>query len=134
MKILLVNPAQIHNYMAKTANSFLVPQNTLAHLAALTPDCDVEIKDELVEPVDLDTDADLIGITTLTDNVVRAYQLADAFRARGKVVVLGGAHATAVPHEALRHADAVVAGEAEDLWPKLVREARVQKPSGLYRS
>ena len=135
MKILLVNPAQTHNYMAKTANSFLVPQNTLAHVAALTPSCDVEIQDELVESIDLDTDADLVGITTLTDNVVRAYELADAFRARGKTVVFGGAHATAVPGEALAHADAIVAGEAEGLWPRLVEEAiRGKKPSGLYRS
>lgn len=135
MKILLVNPAQTHNYMAKTANTFLVPQNTLAHLAALTPDCDVEIQDELVETIDFDTKADLVGITVLTDNAVRAYQVADAFRARGKTVVMGGAHATAVPAEALAHADAVVAGEAEDLWRKLVAEAQSGKPpSGLYHS
>jgi len=135
VRILLVNPAQTHNYMAKTSNSFLVPQNTLAHLAALTPDCEVSVVDELVEPVDLDAETDLVGITTMTDNVVRAYQLADAFRARGRKVVLGGAHATAVPDEALQHADLVVAGEADELWPALVAAEREgRSPTGLARA
>jgi len=134
LRILLVNPAQLSNYMAKTARTFLVPQNTLSMVAALTPDDEVTVIDELVEDVPLDTPADLVGITALTDNVIRAYQLADAFRARGVPVVMGGAHPSAVPQEALQHADAVVAGEAEGTWERVVELVRAGgRPQGVYQ-
>jgi len=52
-----------------------------------------------------------------------AYRIADVYRTRGVKVVLGGMHASALPDEALEHADAVVVGEAEDAWPELLRDA-----------
>lgn len=133
MKILLVNPAQKTQHMNKTSRSLLVPQLTLAQLAALTPNDEVHIQDELVEDIDFAESADIVGVTCMTDNAQRAYQIADGFRAMGRTVVMGGAHPTARPKEALQHCDAVVTGEAEGIWERVVDEARAgKKPQGLY--
>lgn len=129
MKVLLVAPFQ------RPQNSRplrpLFPPLGLLMVAALTPKpWEVELVDEAVSPVNLDTDADIVGITATTARAPRAYELADAFRARGKTVVLGGIHPSALPEEAAQHADAVVIGEAELTWPRLLQDflqGRVQK-------
>jgi radical SAM superfamily enzyme YgiQ (UPF0313 family) len=54
---------------------------------------------------------------------LHAYEMADAFRRLRAPVVMGGPHATALPEEAAEHADAVVIGEAEDTWPRLLEDA-----------
>jgi radical SAM superfamily enzyme YgiQ (UPF0313 family) len=98
---------------------------TLTTLAALIP-ADfphvVELFDEGIADVPLDLDADLVGITIITGTAPRAYELADQFRARGIVVVLGGPHVTLIPADAQPHADAIVVGYAEDTWPQLLRD------------
>ena len=87
-------------------------------IAALTPPkYSVTHTDEIVEAVRFDQSADIVGITAPTPSALHAYGLAREFRRRGVPVVIGGAHATALPEEASRHADAVVVGEAEDTWP-----------------
>lgn len=96
---------------------------TLTTLASLVPtsiQADIEIIDEGIEDVDLDLQADLIGMTVITGNAVRAYELADHFRARKIPVVLGGPHVTLVPDDAQPHADCIVVGYAEEAWPKLL--------------
>jgi radical SAM superfamily enzyme YgiQ (UPF0313 family) len=99
------------------------PGLNLAILAAITPPhVEVRIVDESVEPVDLDSDADLVGITAMTNMAPAAYKLADLFRQRGKKVVLGGVHVTVCPDEAQEHADAVVVGEAEPIWKELIAD------------
>src|SRR5579864_3245550 len=98
---------------------------TLTTLAALVPpDLDVETRifDEGIEDVDLGLEADLIGMTVITGSAPRAYELSAHFRARGIPVVLGGPHVTLIPEDAQPHADAVVAGYAEDTWPQLLRD------------
>ncbi|RXL62840.1 radical SAM protein, partial [Citrobacter sp. AAK_AS5] len=65
---------------------------------------------------------DLIGMTVITGSAARAYELAAAFRARGKTVVLGGPHVTLLPDEAQAHADAICVGYAEESWPRLLRD------------
>ena len=78
--------------------------------------------------------ADVVAITAMTAQAVRAYEIADAFRSRGKTVVMGGFHASNLPDEALGHVDAVVVGEAEAVWPRLLadfEEGRLQK---VYRA
>src|SRR5207302_3286377 len=82
---------------------------------------DVTIQDEGVQPLDLDFEADLVGITAITGTALRAYRIADELRAKGYTVVLGGVHATLLPDEAARHADALVLGYAERSWPELLR-------------
>ena len=64
----------------------------------------------------------LVAITCLTSAALHAYRLADLFRAAGSTVVLGGPHVTALPDEALRHADSVIIGEAESVWPGVLSD------------
>src|SRR5262249_56543185 len=75
-------------------------------------------------PLDRDCGADLVGITAITGTAQRAYRIADTLRAKGHAVVLGGVHATLLPDEAARHADAVVTGYAETSWPEVLRDFR----------
>ena len=99
----------------------LVPTLTLPYLAALTPPSwSITIADDNYGEVDLASSVDLVGISVSTMGAVRAYELADVFRARGVPVVLGGWHATLLPDEAAAHADAVVVGEADDTWATLL--------------
>jgi radical SAM superfamily enzyme YgiQ (UPF0313 family) len=129
MKIQLLSPAgEIHRNgtgIFKTALRYA--PLTLTTLAALVPDelhADITIQDEGVQPLDLDFDADLVGITAITGTAPRAYAIADQLRARGHTVVIGGVHATLLPDEAARHADALVLGYGEKSWPQLLRDFR----------
>ncbi len=96
---------------------------TLPTLAALVPEelhAEVVCIDEGIHDVDLDIQADLIGLTVITGTATRAYELAAHFRKRGIAVVLGGPHVTLVPDDAQPHADSIVIGYAEDEWPQLL--------------
>jgi radical SAM superfamily enzyme YgiQ (UPF0313 family) len=113
---------------------FRLPNLGLLRVAALTPpEWDVKIVDEKIEPLDLNQPADLVGITTMTTTVKRGYQIADHFRRRGIKVVMGGMHVSCLPQEALNHCDAVVAGEAEILWPALLQNLAQNVLKSLYR-
>jgi radical SAM superfamily enzyme YgiQ (UPF0313 family) len=83
----------------------------------------VKIVDEAFAPDDINEEVDLVGITVMTDLALRAYHIADTYRQQGVRVVMGGIHPTVLPSEALQHADAVVIGEAEGVWPKLLWDA-----------
>ncbi|MBL8155544.1 MAG: B12-binding domain-containing radical SAM protein [Anaerolineae bacterium] len=101
-----------------------VPPITGIHLAGITPaQYDVRVIHQQVEPVDLDSDADLIALSFFSGFALEAYRLAQAFKARGKMVVAGGPHVTFWPEEALRYCDAVVTGEAESVWAELLADA-----------
>ena len=98
---------------------------TLTTLAALIPQdiqADVTIYDEGIETLPDELRADLIGITLITGNAPRSYELADEFRKRGIPVALGGPHVTLLPQEASAHADAICVGYAEQSWPRLLRD------------
>lgn len=113
----------------------MFPRLSLPLLASLTPpEIQVEIIDEHFEDIPFDAPADLIGIGFMTLHAPRAYQIGDEFRKRGKKVVMGGIHASTLPEEALEHADAVVVGEAEGIWPQVLEEFRNGKMGGIYRS
>lgn len=128
MKILLVSPKGplYHHRGGIFRKSLRYAPLTLTTLAALVPPelgAQVELVDEGIEDVPADARPDLVGLTVITGNAPRAYALADGFRRRGVTVVLGGPHATLMPDEAQRHADAVVVGYAEQSWPRLLRDA-----------
>src|ERR687885_2230610 len=80
----------------------------------------------------------LVGIGAMTRMVARAYRMADAVRAAGVPVVMGGPHVTEVPDEALgldggpRHADAVALGEADETWPRIVEDAAAGRLKEIY--
>jgi radical SAM superfamily enzyme YgiQ (UPF0313 family) len=92
------------------------------------------IIDEDVEPIDFDTDADVVGISFMTYNAPRAYEIADRFRRTGKPVIVGGYHPTFVPQEAAEHADAVCVGEAEYNVPRMIADLRAGCLERFYRS
>lgn len=125
MKIQLLSPAgEIHRNTTgifKTALRYA--PLTLTTLAALVPaelNTEITIQDEGVQPLDLDFPPSLVGITAITGTALRAYSIADQLRSRGHTVVLGGVHATLLPDEAARHADAIVTSYAEKSWPQLL--------------
>ena len=109
---------------------------TLTTLAAYVPEelgASVELLDEGIADVEPEAiRADLAGITAITGNAPRAYELADRLRARGVTVVLGGPHPTLLPDEAQAHADAVVTGYAEQTWPALLRDFAARRLRPRY--
>jgi radical SAM superfamily enzyme YgiQ (UPF0313 family) len=111
---------------------------TLPYLKALTPpEHQVDFTDELMAELDVarvEREADLVGITAMGPQIRRAYDLADHFRARGKKVVLGGTWVSLAPEESLRHADAVVVGEAEHVWDEVLADLAAGRSRGLYRA
>lgn len=107
--------------MAGKANT--MPSLALALIAALTPrNYTITIADEEVDGVPYDRSFDIVGITAFSNTIDRAYAIADTFRKKGAMVVMGGAHVTFAADETLEHADAVVLGEAEEAWPRLLRD------------
>lgn len=115
---------------------FPFPLLGVTTVAALFPekDWEVQVVDEEREEVDLGTEADLVGISTLTLNAPHAYELADHFRSRGIPVVMGGLHVSSEPAEALRHCDAVVIGETEGVISRLLEDLARGEMQGVYRS
>src|SRR5258706_14613040 len=131
MKILLYNPDNgvTRNFM---------PHLWMFLLQALTPaGHDVVLIDGNAQPMDeesigsyvLEHDIGLVGIGAMTRMIAKAYRMADAVRAVGVRVVMGGPHVTELADEALgrdggpRHADAVALGEADETWPRIVEDA-----------
>lgn len=114
-----------------------VPTLSLACLAAVTPPrhFEVAIVDALRHKVHVDEPVDLVGFTASTPAIKAAYALADRFRARGVPVVFGGHHVTAMPREGLEHADAVVVGEGETAWVRILDDLATnpRRVQGIYR-
>ncbi len=105
----------------------------LTVVAALTPQQhEVRIVDENVEALDFNTDCDLVGITFMTALAPRAYEIADRFRQRGKIVVAGGYHTTLCPDDAARHFHALVIGDAEGAWERLLADVQVGRMQRVY--
>lgn len=103
-------------------------------LAARTPaHMDTVLWDERLEEIPFDADVDLVAITVETYTARRAYQIAARFRRRGIPVVMGGYHPSLVPDEAGCHADAVVIGDGESLWPRVVEDAGQGRLRPVYR-
>ena len=112
-----------------------VPPLSLAIIDSLTPKRHfVKVINDVVEQVDLTADFDLIGITALTAQAPRAYQIADAFRSRGKKVILGGVHPSLMVTEASQHADSVVIGEIENLWEEILIDCEKDQLKNIYKS
>jgi radical SAM superfamily enzyme YgiQ (UPF0313 family) len=102
-------------------------------VAASAPDyVEATIVDENVEPLDLDCDTDVVGVSFMTFNAPRAYEIGDAFRARGKTVFFGGYHPTLMPEEAIRHCDAVCIGDAEANLPRMFDDLRAGRLQQFY--
>ncbi len=107
----------------------------LPSLAACTPgDHDFKIVDENQEEIDFDGEYDIVGVTAMTQQAPRAYEICDEFRRRGVHVTLGGIHPTVMPFEARRHADTVFVGEAENSWPVFIEDFAAGTSKAVYDS
>jgi len=134
-KLLLINPLQKNSKtMGKEKNVLNVPPLSLAYVAALTPDnWDIEILDE-TENEFISQEADLVGITSFTHNVPRAYEILVFLKKRGISTIMGGIHASALTKEALEFADAVVVGDAFDTWPSVIKDFENNSLKRVYES
>jgi radical SAM superfamily enzyme YgiQ (UPF0313 family) len=95
-----------------------------AILRGLTPpEVETTLLDEQAESIRFDEPTDLAALTVETYTARRAYQIAAHYRSRGVPVVMGGHHPSVRPEETLRHADAVVRGDAERVWGTLLADA-----------
>jgi radical SAM superfamily enzyme YgiQ (UPF0313 family) len=120
VKIAFLRPSMIPG----RAHDALEPLS-LAVLSGLTPpDTARVLYDDRIEPVPPDPEADLVAMSVDTFSARRAYELAADFHARGIRVVMGGPHPTLCPDEAEGFADAIVLGDAEDTWPRVLADAR----------
>jgi len=131
MKLELIVPATQENLQRRKKAP--CPHLGLAMVAALTPpEVEVSLTDENVAVIDFQKETDLVGITVLTITAKRAYEIADTFRAMGVKVILGGSHPSALPKEAIQHADAVVIGEAEGIWANVIEDFKANKLQSIY--
>src|SRR5271166_3652786 len=140
LKILLYNPDNgvTRNFM---------PHLWMFLLKSLTPaGHEVVLIDGNAQPMDeagiaryvREEKIDLVGIVAMTRMIAKAYRMADAVRAAGVPVVMGGPHVTEMADEALgrdggpRHADAVALGEADNTWPQIVEDAARGELKDIY--
>lgn len=129
MRIAFIRP-NLGDFRARDAMEPIV----FAILAACTPaDVDLELHDERLAQVPVDLDVDLVAMTVETYTARRAYQIAAHYRRRGIPVVMGGYHPTLLPDEAARYCDAVVIGDAEGVWARIVADARAHRLHPVYR-
>jgi radical SAM superfamily enzyme YgiQ (UPF0313 family) len=140
MRLYLINPSNplvsIANVKESRWNRYRVWKPLgLMVLAGLTPpEWEVSILDENLGVPDYAglPRPDLVGITAFTSQANRAYQIAAHFRNLGVPVVMGGIHATMCLDEVLEHVDAVVTGEAENIWGEVLEDARHQSLKRRY--
>lgn len=114
---------------------FRFPYLAVTTLAALTSDdWDISIVDENVDNLSFSDLPDLAAISIMTPLAKRGYEIADTYRQQGVPVVLGGIHPTMMKDEAKAHADAVVLGEAEAIWPQVLSDFKRGDLKSFYRA
>ncbi|MBC8414385.1 B12-binding domain-containing radical SAM protein, partial [bacterium] len=146
MKIALIiprngEPDDSSFYDLKFVSKFLFSKKSFAYLlaiptlAALTPpEHEIRVFDENIEEIDYEWGPDLVGISVRTMFAKQAYSISNEFRTRGVKTVLGGIHPSMCTEEAMEHCDAVVVGEAEELWAGLLKDAAAGSLQKVYRA
>ena len=132
-KLLLVNPVNPSRLGLSINLSGRFPPLGLGIVAALTPaNWEVELIDENFEAFTF-READLVGFTSFTASITRAYEIAALYRKKGIPTVIGGIHASMLPKEAGRYVDTVVVGEAESVWPRVLADFEKGRLKKIYR-
>ena len=123
MKITLILPAIGKKPGQRYIGTWKMEPLTIAVIKGLTPaGIDCQFFDDRIEQIDYQTPTDLVLISVETYTAKRAYAIAARFKQRGIPVVLGGYHVTLAPEEAAQHADSLVIGNIEAIWPKLLSD------------
>lgn len=134
MRILLVKPRWfVKDGVYRFLTHITFQPLHLGILAALSDGHEVRLVDHDWDEIPEDEHFDLVGLTATTFSSQRAFEIADRFRARGVKVVIGGVHACLMQDECLEHADAIVVGEAEYAWPRLLEDAAAGRLERVYR-
>lgn len=132
-KLLLINAVQDVELSLGTVPIFCFSPTGLDYVAALTPsDWDIKIVDEHVESVTFE-EVDLVGITAMTCNAPRAYEISERYRQKGIKTVMGGFHASICYDEAIKFFDSVVIGEAESVWGTVIHDFEHNNLKPFYK-
>src|SRR5438876_2036147 len=133
MRLTLIYPSVGRKPNRPYVRAWQMQPLSMALLAGLTPpDVDVRFHDDRMEDIPFDEPTDLVAMSVETFTALRAYKIARQFRARGVPVVMGGYHVTLLPDEAAQEADAVVIGDAEPIWHRLLDDARHGRLQPIY--
>lgn len=133
MRITFILPAVGHKAGEPYVRTWQMEPLAIATLSALTPsNIERRFYDDRLEEVDYDEPTDLVAVSVETYTARRAYQIASRYKAKGIPVVMGGFHPTLAPDDALEYADAIVVGEAEDAWPRLLADFSAGKLKRRY--
>ncbi|MCL6600953.1 MAG: B12-binding domain-containing radical SAM protein [Alicyclobacillus macrosporangiidus] len=133
-RVLLITAESAESRFVRHRRLIRFPQLTMPLIAAYTPEhWDVIHVDEIVQKIDFNIDVDLVGITANTPAAPHAYSISDRFRSRGIPTVIGGPHATLMPEEVKEHADAVVIGEGETVWPAIIQDVEQGTLKPFYK-
>ena len=135
MRLTLIHPCIGRRAGQRYIRSWEMEPLPPATIAGLTPsDVDIRFYDDRMEKIPFDEPTDLVAISVETYTARRSYQIASEYRARGIPVVMGGFHASLCPDEVSQFAEAVVIGEAEETWPRLVDDFRHGCMDAVYRA
>jgi len=135
MKLTLIHPAIGRRIGQKYIKTWQMEPLPPAVIAGLTPEeVQVTFNDDRMEAIPYDEPTDLVAISVETYTAKRSYQIASEYRQRGVPVVMGGFHATLCPEEVAQFAEAVVIGEADDLWEQVLADAERKTLKPFYRS
>lgn len=131
MRVTLIMPSM--NDGGSTMRSWQMEPLGIAVVAALTPpDVQLRFFDERVESIDFDTATDLVALSVETYCAQRAFDIAAIYKKRGVTVVMGGFHPTLMPNDCQEHADSIVCGNAEAVWPQLLEDFRHSRLQPRY--
>ena len=134
IKIILPTSYGYKNRLNK-AKKAIIPNLGIRYLAGMVPaEHSISVVEEVVEDLNFDEVVDLVTISVNAFNARRAYEVSKEYKSRGKTVVMGGIHASACYQEALQHADTVVIGEADDIWPQVIDDFIHKRLKRIYRS
>src|SRR5262245_53388513 len=124
MRLTLIYPSVGRKENKPYVRAWQMQPLSMAVLGGLTPShVDIRFFDDRVESIEYDEPTDLVALSVETFTALRSYRIARAFRDRGVPVVMGGYHVTLLPDEAIRHADAIIVGDAEPVWQQVLDDA-----------
>jgi radical SAM superfamily enzyme YgiQ (UPF0313 family) len=124
MKITIIHPCIGRRIGQPYIRSWQMEPLAPAVLSALTPpEVPRVFYNDSLEPIPFDEPTDLVALNVEAYTAKRAYQIASEYRRRGVPVVMGGVHATLCPEDVAQYAEAVVIGEAEEIWPSVLADA-----------
>lgn len=123
MKLTFILPAIGKKKGKKYIGTWKMEPLTIAVLKALTPpDIETTFFDDRIELIDYEAPTDLVVISVETYTARRSYDIASIYREKGVKVILGGYHVTLLPDEALEYADAIIIGNAENVWQQMLND------------